>query len=363
MFLKFLLPTILLMNALSSFAQSITEQELVKANRIETNLRSKGFIVLGQYVDGFVPVERQYKKSFVDSNGNYISTAEYTHVADFSNGYASVKRNDAWTLINTKGEEQFEPNAQFSRIGKVVNGIMIVTSKKDNRAGLARKNGEVILPMQYAFINTLDSNSGNYLATLNKQFLLFDSLGKRLSEDVYDDFSCAESSERYVAKLDDQWIIVDLQGKKISQFNLYYDFVEAFNHGLAVVRKNEKVGYIDLEGNEKLPLIFDDGLAFNEFGNATVTIGNQKAMTDTLGTVFLKGDFEVLTQYDTNLFRIADQESQYIVDRDGKQLWHEKHYSIEYLSKNLYKVIPLTDPRLPFFANELGKKIADYGEE
>ena len=361
MFLKILITLILATNVTSTFAQSNPEHALVRANRIETKLREKGFIVLGHYVDGFVPVERQYKKSFVDSNGNYISVTEYTHVRDFSMGYASVKRNDGWTLINTKGEELFEPNKQFSGIGKVNNGIMIVTSKKVNNAGLARITGEVILPMQYAFINPLDSLSGNYLATVNGQFLLLDSLGNTLSENLYEDFSSEENSSCFAAKLEGHWGVLNLKGIPLTKFNLPYDFIEAFNNGSAVVRKNGKVGFINEQGVAIIPLIYDDAFAFNEFGHASVTIGNERAMIDSFGNIFLKGNYDLITQLDSNAYRIVDSESQFVVDKNSKQIWADKYYLIEPLAKHLYKVIPLTEPRLPFFANEAGKKIANYG--
>lgn len=339
-------------------AQPQAEPALVKANRIEQKLRTTGITVLGHYANGFVPVETRYKKSFADSKGKLISNIEYANVRDFSNGYASVNRNNGWTIIDSSGQELFEPDKQFSGIGPVRNGVMKVTSKKENRTGLARISGEVIAPMEYRFLNLLDNISGNYLATVDGKYKLLDSLGTPLSEHLFEDFSAAENSRFYAAKLDGNWIILDLLGKIKSKTKLRYDFVEGFSNGFAVVRKNGKVGFINEEGAEKLPLIYDDALAFNEYGNAPIKNGSSYAMVNKQGKVFLKGCYERVLQLNENMFRLIDATSQFVTDRLGKQLWPEKYYLIEPISKDLYKVIPLTDDRKPYFANALGMQLA-----
>lgn len=61
-----------------------------------------------------------------------------------------------------------------------------------------------------------------------------------------------------------------------------FDFVDQCICGLSLVEKDNKHGYVDLGGNIVIPLIYDEGLTFNE-GYAAVRLGNHWLYLDSTG--------------------------------------------------------------------------------
>ena len=87
--------------------------------------------------------------------------------------------------------------------------------------------------------------------------------------------------KRYTRRKENKYSILDT-GTNF-EIPLKYDYVGDFHEGLAVVGLNkclhrcERYGYIDLDGNEVIPLIYKNAKPFNELGLAevqTTAIGN-----------------------------------------------------------------------------------------
>lgn len=67
-----------------------------------------------------------------------------------------------------------------------------------------------------------------------------------------------------------------------------YDFVGDFSEGLARVRKADKWGYIDEEGNEVIPLIYDYAHDFHN-GTTSVKFGNENPRINRQNKIVFKG--------------------------------------------------------------------------
>ena len=65
-----------------------------------------------------------------------------------------------------------------------------------------------------------------------------------------------------VVKKDEKYGFIDKTGKIV--IPLIYDKAWSFNEGLAVVQKDWKYGFIDKTGMEAIPLIYDTAWSFNE---------------------------------------------------------------------------------------------------
>ena len=59
-------------------------------------------------------------------------------------------------------------------------------------------------------------------------------------------------------------MIFSAMGLKAQKWEKNYDFVDDCICGLSKVSKNGKIGYADKQGKEVIPLLYSEGLTFNE---------------------------------------------------------------------------------------------------
>ena len=85
----------------------------------------------------------------LDEEGNKLTDKEYEYIGDFYNGYAYVKLDDKYGLINSKGEEVIPCKYHFDgSISEFVdNGVVAI--KNDDKYGLLSLSGEQIIPYEY----------------------------------------------------------------------------------------------------------------------------------------------------------------------------------------------------------------------
>ncbi len=67
-----------------------------------------------------------------------------------------------------------------------------------------------------------------------------------------------------------------------------YDFVGEFSEGLARVRRGNKWGYINEEGEEIIPLIYDYAHDFHN-GTTSVKFGNENPRINRQNKIVFKG--------------------------------------------------------------------------
>ena len=133
----------------------------------------------------------------------------YDYVDTFSNGYAKVKLNSKWNLIDTQGK-LVSPNQWFDDIGNFYDG--------------------------YAKVK------------LNSKFNFIDTQGKLFSPNQWFD-GAGDFSDGYApVKLNGKWNLIDTQGKLVSP-NQWFDYVGDFSDGYAPVKLNGKWHKIDTKGN------------------------------------------------------------------------------------------------------------------
>ena len=75
-----------------------------------------------------------------------------------------------------------------------------------------------------------------------------------------------------------------------------YDYVDDCICGLAKVNKDGKIGYVDQKGVLIVPLIYDEGMAFNE-GYVTVRLDKKWGFLDSTGKVIIEPEYEETTSF------------------------------------------------------------------
>ncbi len=77
---------------------------------------------IGDYAEGFIPVDKDGKSTFVDTSGKELMPLQFDRVGGFTNGYSFVERDGTVGLIDTKGQEVFPFRKDWEYIGPVEDG-------------------------------------------------------------------------------------------------------------------------------------------------------------------------------------------------------------------------------------------------
>lgn len=175
---------------------------------------------------GLIPIlsEDNVWKYFNVNTEEYI-TSEFENAATFSNGVAVAKTANGWAFINTNMESISETT--FDDVKLFPNG-------------------------EYVY-------KGIIVASVNKQYQLFDEAGKVLS-----DFSATDMDNYYGSYIaykgqDGLWGFIDNKGKVVIEPK--FKEAKSFSNGLAAVFDGENWGFIKMDGT----LVIDYQYAFADY--------------------------------------------------------------------------------------------------
>lgn len=232
------------------------------------------------FYDGISYVRVNGKYKFMDTSGNFISQKEYEETSIFLDGRCSVKFNGKWGLID-KDENILIPPVydslhQENKVCRVEqNGKYFLIDLDNNpiseyydyldyssdgthqvsRGGFLghiKENGEVLIPLVYE--NCLHFH-GDYTGVyLDGKWFFIDRNNTIVIEPNKYNLSEALNSIEdgiAVAANDYGWGLINLKiDKKITDFK--YDDAMGMSGGLCSFLKNNKWGYIDKEGIERI---------------------------------------------------------------------------------------------------------------
>lgn len=109
---------------------------------------------VGKFVNSRAVVKKLNKYSYIDENGNELTTFKYENATDFINNYAKVKRDNKWAFINKECEQvtQFK----YDKAENFENGIAQV--ELEEKTSLINEKGEEIIPFLFEKIVQYSGN-------------------------------------------------------------------------------------------------------------------------------------------------------------------------------------------------------------
>jgi hypothetical protein len=172
---------------------------------------------------------------------------------------------------------------------------------------------------------------------------------------------------------------IDHQGKIVIQPQ--YIWGSGFSHGLATVyvcgryvsldpagdvhperialpgeivpkRVREKIGFVDAQGNLKIPAEFDDALFFQD-GLAAVETGGKWGFVDADGRQVIRPQFEEAYYFNEGAGRAKSKDEDVIIDKTGKVISSGFEYLIAY---------SISEGRIPASQNDKGGYLDLQGE-
>lgn len=225
----------------------------------------------------------------------------------------------------TKENFDFVECINLKGFARVANMIQTPFGGMAYPGGLVDKTGKIILPAEYHEIYyPLDWQYDSSYANTDKK--LPDGFVIVIKRDL--------DNNPMFGKLgvDDVYGAVDEHGKFIVPLGKYDEIYEHYDNNLIRVRKNDKYGFINNQGKEMIPLIYDNAYNFDQ-GFANVSFNKQWGVINTKGeTVFDFGKYNFIKTLD-NLdgkiyFAVKQNEQLALFDEQKNQITEFRYESI-----------------------------------
>ena len=277
-----------LFSSISLFRDSAERMQGVQTGK--NSEFKKEYSIACRYIgDGLIVVKKDDKCGYADINGNIVLELQWEDADPFRDGLAIVKHGFGTSyVINHDGRNV---------IGSYWHGLMregdyFITMDYDYSArkiieGLIDNKGTVVLEAKYDGVDVLTPSC--VAVELDGKYGLYNMQGRVLLKIQYGKFRSIKNTLIVVNK-GDKYALYTSEGKEASGF--IYDSVGYGSGDLVSVSAGGKAGYVDLNGNVVIDLVYDKAFSFSEEGIAQVQINDKVGYIDTKGDVVIPFVYE-----------------------------------------------------------------------
>lgn len=240
--------------------------------------------------ENFVPIRKNAKWSYINSEGKMLSDFIYVEAREFSNGLAAVKLHDKFGFIDETGKIVID--YMYDDVGEFLENDM-ATVAKNGKCGVIDKNGKIVLDF------------------------------------IYEDALNLGSKQYWLVKLQEGYTFYNLETNQIE--GLFFDNIEKFSDGLAAVEKDGKWGYVDEKGNLIIQYKYEKASDFSS-GYAIVEENEKKGIIDASGKWQKTLDIEEYGELSEDRVAVKNEEKYVFVDLEGKPITNFEYedYNIFY---------------------------------
>ena len=218
---------------------------------------------------------------FIDNRGNVVIPSRFESVRPFSEGLAAAKYEGRWGYINRSGAEVIP--FRYRTAQSFHGGVAIVdTGLPEHPVGVINPSGAWITQPMFRTLSATDGPDGLLFGQkeAGNGANFYDRSGNLVLGPYSLAFPFAQGRAR-VKSENGEWII-DSSGNFIAKSPVVLDGIR-FSEGLIAIRRDRKLGYMDLDGNIAIEPRFDQGGQFSE-GLAAVQLEGRWMFIDKSGT-------------------------------------------------------------------------------
>lgn len=252
------------------------------------------FMMAFRFGDDLAMIINEKKKvGYIDKEGKFAIEPKYEGGGPFSEGLATIYEGGKAGLIDKTGKVVVDP--KYKRIGKFHDGLAVVviesilsTGGAAYDSGYMRPNGQMAIQPQFDANSTSFSEGVAGIRRLGQLWSYIDPQGKVAIKPAY--YGVGQFGEGMAGAMGEnsRWGFIDKTGKwvltpryeQVSYFSEgraaaisigkkrwgyvdktgafviaeQFEFAEPFQNGVAMVQKERKVGYIDVNGKYVWPL-------------------------------------------------------------------------------------------------------------
>jgi hypothetical protein len=228
---------------------------------------------------------------FINKNGIEFIPTNFEYAKEFNEGLAAIEINGKWGFINKSGKVIIQP--KYGRAMSFSDGLAPVYLNRN--WGYIDKNDEIIIPFIYDNAKPFKDGVA-YVAKNSIYYGLINLKGQVVSEFMYThllDFTNGVSLARNNNL--EKYGLINEKGKEVSKFK--YDWFDTiadtmwgapqelnFRDGLVCVKMNDKFGFLDYNGDEVIPLIYEEVDDFG-VGFALVKLNGNSFSINKNGTI------------------------------------------------------------------------------
>ncbi len=263
----------------------------------------------------YVKKEKDPFREFFNINNisNSLNNKKYIDCTFFQSGYALGlnKIGAPFCIINTKGEEKYL-GKDIVWMSEFSNGTSVCTNK-NGKLGIVDTNGDWVVKAGYDVIYPF-SNDG------------FAIVGKK------------------VESKPDSYSIIDREGKKYYTFNSdKYTPICGMKNGVLPVRKDNKVIYIDKDGNRILEAgnyMSDARLFYGIINDVSIYVSEDKKMgiMTSSGEKLIRDKYDLLFPLKNGVIMSCLDNKSGLIDKNDNQILKADYQNLIMLKDNRYIV-------------------------
>lgn len=373
----------------------------------------KEYDKISSYSEGLICVEFKNKIGFMNENGVEIIPISYDYIEFdldwgsevfpfFNNGYVLLGKGKSHILFNKNGKEliSYIPvcnknnYSELYKLPELINGFALL--KIDNRYLLLNNEGETIIDIESEFAQFM-TNEIIIIKDISKKYGCYNTSGELIIPSIYDEITCIDNTlfrvkinnnfgiiDSYnniiipiifsrIIYVCDNWVIVTKNNKygvinshnekiiPIEYERIYFStfndgigkivtimkdnnnleetctgfinecgeivipfgynncWVDDFHDGLAIIHKDGKYGFINSYGNLEIQMIYDE---IEPFKNklAKIRIDDKYGYIDNKGTVIVPIIYDEVESFKNGLLTVKNEDKIGVVDFNGKEI-------------------------------------------
>lgn len=255
-------------------------------------------IFYGGSEEGLLETHRNGKHGHIDINGKEVIPCMYDNGRHFSEGIVSESINGKWGMVDYFNNTVIP--FEYENICTCKNNI--ISAQKGGKWGLINKNNEVIADFIYDDIyNWCTRECLAYPASKNGKWGLINRYGNVVEDFIYDEIDLVSVDENnageFVQVIKDKRRAIYSTRKKEFITDFDYSFFGYFSDGRISAHINDKVGFLDTNGEVIIPFTYDSyRMPDEEFaeGLCVVYKDGKAGMIDAEGNIIIPFTYKKL---------------------------------------------------------------------
>ena len=294
-------------NGLYGFFDTLGIQRIPFRYRAASSF-NEGLAVVGIDIDSTLV---QY--GFIDHDGNTIIAPQYDYAFPFYEGFAVVKKFDRYGMINRKNKEVFP--IKYEILTSMYEG-RIFAGDDDGLAMYDNHFRQLTKPI-YSYL--VGKTEGRILVMRDNKYGYLNEKGREVIPCQYDQAGLFKDDRAYVS-LNGKWGIIDSKGKIILPIEYdnsgYRAEAYIYHDGLALIEKDHRYGYCDMEGHPVIWPCFENAYQFAD-SLAPVCLGLW-GYIDTHGEFFIPPVFDMASPFEYGRSEVVYQGEVHKMNTKGR---------------------------------------------
>ena len=362
------------------------ETKLYQLQHVQTGkLRPETYEKIAYNREGNFVIKTKEGRGLLNGNGDTLLEPVYDRISTYGKYDVARKNYYLTEVYNSKFEKVLE--GAYSNV-YLKDDFLYVTSSKTRKHGVLDSLGNIILPLEYDYVKDYyPQDTKRFVAIKDGKHGVVDYNNEVIIPFIYDDLVLFNNdylnpqkldviepermycATKFVSNTEVKIGVIDYQGHIIVPLD-YTNGYPIFTHNLFTLGKDNKLGYIDIKNDIKIPFVYDEALPFS-YGVASVKKDNLYGVINEnndiiipfgayrnhfvfqhglskfsldygkYGLINTKGEIVIPQIYDaieyvvlSRFFRIKKDGKSGVVNLDGKEIIPPKYSFIQTLFKD-----------------------------